>query len=205
MQNNMAEGYPVKLEINYPESSSRGLAFFGILFFLKMLLIIPHMIVLFFINIAEMFAVWLGYWAVLFTGKYPKGFFSFIVGAMRWQSRIMAWMLGLTDKYPPFKLGQVEGYPVMFDVNYPERSSRGLAFWSLLFLLKIVLLIPYLMIMVCINYAMTLVTFFGFWAVLFTGKYPKSFFNFLVSVVRWSFRINAWIFGLTDKYPPLLG
>lgn len=99
------EGYPVKFEVSYPERSSRLLAVLGILwFFPKAILLIPHGIILWFLGIASFVAVWFSYWAVLFTGRYPKSFFDFIVGVMRWQNRTGSWMYGLTDKYPPFKL-----------------------------------------------------------------------------------------------------
>jgi hypothetical protein len=105
MENNITEQYPVKLEINYPERSSRILALLGILFFFpKMILLVPHMIVIYVLNIASFVAIWFGFWAVLFTGKYPKSFFNFITGVVRWQTRMSAWMYGLTDKYPPFSL-----------------------------------------------------------------------------------------------------
>jgi len=105
MENNTTEDYPVKFEVSYPEHSSRLLAALSILWFLpKAILLIPHAIVLWFLGIASFVAVWLSFWAVLFTGRYPKSFFVFVVGVLRWQNRIEAWLYGLTDKYPPFKL-----------------------------------------------------------------------------------------------------
>lgn len=97
------EEYPVKFEVKYPEKSSRVLALFSIpWFFIKIAALIPHLIVIYFLNIASLAAVWLSFWAILFTGKYPKSFFNFVVGVARWQVRINAWMFSLTDKYPPF-------------------------------------------------------------------------------------------------------
>lgn len=97
------EEYPVKFEIKYPEQSSRLLALLGIpWFFLKMMLLVPHLIILWLLGIAHMLIAWAALWAVLFTGKYPKSLFDFVVGVMRWQVRVNAWMLSLTDKYPPF-------------------------------------------------------------------------------------------------------
>ena len=97
------EEYPVKFEVKYPEQSSRLLALFGIPWFLlKMILLIPHLIILWILGIALMLIAWVALWVVLFTGKYPKSLFDFVVGVMRWQNRVNAWMLSLTDKYPPF-------------------------------------------------------------------------------------------------------
>lgn len=97
------EEHPVKLEIKYPERSSRFLALLGIpWFFLKTILLIPHIIILWFLGFVYMLITWIALWVVLFSGKYPKLLFDFAVGVMRWQVRVNAWLLCLTDKYPPF-------------------------------------------------------------------------------------------------------
>lgn len=97
--------YPVNLTIDYPQQSSRLLALASILFlFPKMLLLIPHLIVLWALGIIAFFAWILGQFAVLFTGRYPKSFFDFLAGVLRWSIRVNAYIYGLTDKYPPFKM-----------------------------------------------------------------------------------------------------
>jgi hypothetical protein len=104
-ERSVQEEYPVKFEVKYPEQSSRILALIGIpWFFIKTIALLPHLIIIAILNIASGLAVWLSFWAILFTGKYPKSFFDFIVGATRWQIRVNAWMFSLTDKYPPFAL-----------------------------------------------------------------------------------------------------
>src|SRR3989344_3563103 len=97
------EGYPVRVEVEYPKESSRLLALLGLpCMFGKMFLLIPHLIILYFLGILSMVIVFVGYGAVLFTGKYPKGLFDLVAGILCWQTRVSAWMYGLTDKYPPF-------------------------------------------------------------------------------------------------------
>ncbi len=97
--------YPVVFEVQYPQTSSRWLALLGIPWMLgKVILVIPHLIILYFLQIAGFVVAWIGFWAILFTGKYPQGMFNFVVGFVRWQTRITAYMLSLTDKYPPFSL-----------------------------------------------------------------------------------------------------
>jgi len=96
------DGYPAKFSVDYPETLSRGTlllkTFFGWLY-----VGIPHGIALFFYGIVAFFAVFISWWAILFTGKYPKGMFDFVVGYMRWQARVNSyWMMLLTDEYPPF-------------------------------------------------------------------------------------------------------
>ena len=99
------EGYPVRLEVTYPQQSSRLLAFMTLLFFVpKAIIMLPHFLVLYFVGIISFFPFVLAQFAVLFTGKYPKSFFDFVVGTSRWQARENAYFMGLTDKYPPFSL-----------------------------------------------------------------------------------------------------
>lgn len=97
--------YPVKVEVTYPEQSSRLLALLSILFIVpKAILVIPHFVILYVFSIVSFVAWILSQFAVLFTGRYPKGMFDFIVGVTRWQTRASAYFMGLTDKYPPFSL-----------------------------------------------------------------------------------------------------
>ena len=73
----------------------------------KWLLAIPHYIVLFFLDIAALVVVILAWFAIVFTGRYPRGMFDFVEGVIRWQNRVIAyaWVL-VTDRYPPFQLSQ---------------------------------------------------------------------------------------------------
>ena len=98
------ERYPAGLQVEYPERSSRLLALLGVLFYVKAILLIPHIIILILLGIAQGIVIYIGYWAVLITGRYPKGLFDFGVGVQRWGFRIDAWMNGWTDSYPPFSL-----------------------------------------------------------------------------------------------------
>ena len=98
------EDYPVRVEADYPPHSSRLLALCALLMFLKANLLLPHLFVLYFLNLAGFFVAVVGYFAVLFTGRYPRGMYEFMLGLLRWQTRASAWLLGLTDRYPPFSL-----------------------------------------------------------------------------------------------------
>jgi hypothetical protein len=97
--------FPVRVEADYPEHPSRLLAGLGLLFFLpKVILLVPHIAVMWFLGIAALVVMIAGYAAVLFTGSYPRGLYEFLLGTVRWQTRMNAWLYGLTDVYPPFKL-----------------------------------------------------------------------------------------------------
>ena len=98
------ERYPAVLQVEYPERCSRLLALLGALFYVKAILLIPHIIILILFGMVQGIVIYIGYWAVLITGRYPKGLFHFGVGVRRWRFRIDAWMNGWTDSYPPFSL-----------------------------------------------------------------------------------------------------
>ncbi len=88
--------YPVEVNIAYTERLSRLSTFF------RIILSIPHIIVLYFLSIAASVVLFLSWWAILFTGKYPGSFFSFMAWYMRWTVRFSGYTYLLTDKYPPF-------------------------------------------------------------------------------------------------------
>ena len=95
--------YPIRVEVDYPQHSSRLLAIATLLFLIpKAAILIPHFIILYVLGLASFVAFVLAQFAVLFTGKYPRGIFDFVVGVTRWQTRMNGYFLGLTDSYPPF-------------------------------------------------------------------------------------------------------
>ena len=96
--------YPADLSVAYPEKSSRVLALLGVLFF-KAILLIPHLIILSALSFIKSIAIYISYWAVLITGKYPRSLFDFVVGVERWNFRVTVWLSGCVDSYPPFRLG----------------------------------------------------------------------------------------------------
>ena len=96
--------YPVILDAPLPEAQNRLLALLGIIFFLKALLLLPHLIVLYVLNIIAAIVIWIGYWIILFTGRQPAGIHDFVLGVLRWQTRATAWLYSITDRYPPFSL-----------------------------------------------------------------------------------------------------
>jgi hypothetical protein len=98
------EDQAVHIEIRYPDAREDLNQWLPLV---KWLLAIPHYIVLFFLGIAAVFAVIIAWFAILFTGRYPKGLFEFVVGVMQWSLRVEAYAILLTtDEYPPFTLGE---------------------------------------------------------------------------------------------------
>ena len=195
---------PVKFSIEYPESLSRGLlllkTFLGAIY-----VGIPHGIVLMLYGIAVSVVQFIAWWAILFTGVYPRGLFDFVVKYTRWITRVNAYMSLFTDAYPPFNGDEnVEGSPVSFSIEYPESLSRGLLLLKSFFG-AIYVGIPHGIILLFYAIAVSVVTFIAWWAILFTRVYPRGMFDFVVRYWRWSFRVGAYMSYLTDVYPPFSG
>ena len=93
-----AGGYPVKVQFQYPEKLSRGLIF------VKWLLVIPHIIVLYILFLCLGIVSFIAWFAILFTGRYPRGMWDFTTGVIRWQTRVATYMYLQHDAYPPFSL-----------------------------------------------------------------------------------------------------
>jgi Domain of unknown function (DUF4389) len=187
------------LEIKHQATLSRGelllRTFFGIIY-----IYIPHFFLLFFMTIWSMILGFITFWIILFTGKYPKDFFDYQTGLIRWHIRLNARLMNLTDGYPAFGISSTDE-AITFDVPYPESQSRGLlllkAFFGWIFVL-----IPHGFVLLFLRIAVGFVHFIGWWAVLFTGQMPLSLQNFVVGEMRWSTRVLIYIANMTDDYPP---
>ncbi len=95
-------------------------------------------------------------------------------------------------------------YPVQLSIEYPERLSRG---WLLLkvFFGWLYVGIPHGICLILYEIAVGVVLFISFWAILFTGKFPKGMFDFVVGFYRWGWRVSAYLSFLRDEYPPFSG
>lgn len=93
--------YPVQLSIEYPEKLSRGWVVLKVLFG-WLYVGIPHGIILTLYGIAVGIVTFIAFWAILFTAKFPKGMYDFVVGYMRWSLNVSAYLGLLRDEYPPF-------------------------------------------------------------------------------------------------------
>jgi hypothetical protein len=185
-----APGYPLRFDIEYPEKLSRWLIF------VKWLLALPHFLILYALTAVADVITFVAFFAILFTGRYPRGLFDFVVNIYRWQENVFAYYALFRDEYPPFSW-EAGKYPVTFEVDYPERLSRWMIF------VKWLLAIPHIIVLVFLYVAALVVWVIAWLAILFTGRFPRGLFDFLVGVNRWSLRVNAYaLLLLRDDYPP---
>jgi Domain of unknown function (DUF4389) len=186
-----AAGYPARFGVDYPERLSRWKIF------VKWLLAIPHFIVVYLLQLVGGVMVFIAFFAILFTKKWPRGMFDFMVQIQRWTMNTVVYALTLMrDEYPPFS-GEAGEYPVQLEIDYDENLSRGLIF------VKWLLVLPHLIVLAILGIAAYVAVFVAFFAILFTGRYPRGMFDFVEGVLRWSIRVNAYAQWLmTDRYPP---
>jgi Domain of unknown function (DUF4389) len=215
--------YPVRVRGDLDPALSRWQ------WLIKWILAIPHYIVLFFLHIAYFVVTVIAFFAVLFTGKYPRRLFDFNVGVLRWRWRVIFYALYAlgTDKYPPFSLRPRSEYPADLEVDYPDRLHRGLVLikWWLL-------AIPHYLILTGFycgglrfiggfrhmgghthhwnhwggGYVMVpliaLVLLVAVITLLFTARYPKGLYDLVIGINRWAIRVRAYVSLMRDEYPP---
>ena len=205
--------YPLQVEGQLEGTVSRWL------WLLKWVLVIPHVIALVCLWIAFCVLTVVAFFAILFTGRYPRPIFDFNVGVLRWSWRVGFYSYSAlgTDRYPPFTLADVPEYPARLEVEYPQALSRGLVLvkWWLLALPQ------YLVVAVFAGGAWAgvnaandewawtsgggligLLVLIAGVVLLFTGRYPRSIFDFVMGMNRWVFRVAAYATLMTDVYPP---
>ena len=214
----VVSAHPVRVQGRLDPQLSRWL------WLVKWLLAIPHFIVLFFLFLAFILLTIVAFFAILFTERYPRGIFDFNVGVLRWGWRVAYYTYGAlgTDRYPPFTLAQVPDYPATVEVPYPDQLSRGLVLvkWWLLAIPHYALVGFFLgggayassgrwdtdnggwhagggrpgLIMLLVVFAAV--------ALLFTTRYPRGLFDFVMGLDRWVLRVVGYAALMTDAYPP---
>lgn len=207
--------YPARLNIDYQEKLSRVTTIFRIILAIPILIILGILTsgsdtVIRTVNesgevatetvrtgagiVGSLFLVTL--LLILFRKRYPKWWFDFVLALNRFSLRISAYLALITDKYPSTEDEQ----NVHLELDYPNAQTdlkRGMP------LVKWFLAIPHYVILFFLWIAVLVVVFISWFAIIFTGRYPRGLFEFVVGVMRWTWRVQAYAIVLaTDKYPP---
>ncbi len=206
----MPAPYAASLEIDYPEKLDRLTSFFRVIW------VIPIAIILGLItatgNVTMVTetgdrvtrsggGIAAGLWLatmlmIVFRQRYPRWWFEFARELTRFEARVGAYLALLTDRYP----STVEEQSVHLEINYPD-VERDLNRW--LPLVKWLLAIPHYLVLAVLWLVAIVAVIVAWFVILFTGRYPRVLFDFVVGVARWTLRVGAYAFLLvTDRYPP---
>jgi Domain of unknown function (DUF4389) len=166
------------------------------------LLVIPHWIVLYALGIVSEIVWVISWFAILITGRLPEGLANFQALYVRYSLRVATYAGFLREEYPPFTFAATPADPgddprVRVDV-VPELTDRN----RLTTFFRIILVIPHFIVLALLGIAVWVVAIIGFFAVLFTGRWPAGLQAFALGVGRWWLRVQAYMLLLTDEYPP---
>ncbi len=199
--------YPMSLSIDYPDRALNRLTTF-----FRIFTVIPIFIILSLLTGGSGQGGGDGGWSyqyavtglvvlplvlmLLFRKKYPRWWFDWNIALIKFSTRVSAYLALLGDEYPSTD----EEQAVHLEIPYPDASAalkRGLP------LVKWFLAIPHYIILFFLFIAVLVSVVIAWFAILFTGRYPRGLFDFVVGVVRWSLRVEVYALLLTtDRYPP---
>jgi hypothetical protein len=210
-----SQSYPARLSIDYPEKLDRVSTFFRLIF------VIPILVILTLLTanasdtvtvitdsgevVSRITTTGLGIAGGLFVAtmlmivfrqRYPRWWFDFALNLNRFSNRVGAYMGLLTDRYPSTEDEQ----SVHLDLEYPN-VDQDLSRWMPL--VKWLLAIPHYIVLAVLVVGAIFAILIAWFAILFTGRYPRALFDYVVGVGRWALRVQAYAFLLiTDRYPP---
>jgi hypothetical protein len=188
--------YPATLTLDAPERVANWRPL------VHWILVIPHAVVLYVLNLVAEVAAVLSWFAILFTGKDVEGLQGVRVMHQRYMIRAYAYAGFLVEEYPPFAFATTGDDPgdvprLRVDIA-PQLEGRN----RLTTFFRILLVIPHVVVLALLAIGAAVCFVIAFFAVLFTGRWPAGLRDFVVKVFRWSLRLQAYMMLLTDEYPP---
>jgi hypothetical protein len=183
--------YPATFEADYLERRSRLTVFF------RLLLLIPIGIWAYVLGIVASILILISWVVIVITGRFPAPLFDFVSGFVRFLTRLTAYASLLTDRYPPFGLSDDSEYPVRMTFAGPlERYSRLKTFF------RLILAIPIIVLRYVMQLLLEVGAFAAWFVILVIGRMPRGLFDLMVLANSYTARSDAYLYLLTETYPP---
>jgi len=189
-------GYPATLTFDPPEHVANWRAL------VNWLLAIPHFVILYGLQVLSEVVGIISWFVILFTGTLPEGFANVQSMYLRYELRTYTYALFMREEYPPFAFamaahdgGEDPRVRTEFRPTLTDRNRLTVGF-------RLILVIPQLIVVAVLLVAAAVVSLIGFFAVLFTGRWPVGLRRFVLNVMRWYLRVQTYFLLLTDEYPP---
>jgi Domain of unknown function (DUF4389) len=184
-------GYPATFEADYQERRSRLTTFF------RLVLLIPLAIWAYVFGLIASIFIFIAWFAIVITGRYPAPLYEFVSGFNRFIARLTAYASLLCDPYPPFGGGEAGDYPVRMSFSGPlEKYSRLKTFF------RIILAIPIAVMRYVMQLLLEVGAFAAWVVIVITGKMPRGLFDVMVLANSYTSRSDAYLYLLTETYPP---
>jgi hypothetical protein len=188
--------YPATFTFDPPESIARWRVIGNVI------LAIPHLIIAYVLNFVAEVLAFVAWILGVFTGKVPEGILGVIAMCLRYNTRASVYASFLKEEYPPFTFATTLADPgddprVRVDFGSETEGRNRLTIFF-----RILLAIPHIIVVSLISIVAVFVFIIAWFAVLFTGKWPAGLLNFVIGLTRWTTRLNAYMYLLTDEYPP---
>jgi Domain of unknown function (DUF4389) len=188
-------GYPAELELDAPDEVANWRPL------VHWLLAIPHLLIANVLsNLGSVIAL-ISWFAIVFTGRLPEGLANLQCLVIRYQARTWSYVLWLREPYPPFDFSMTPadpgGDPIRVELR-PQLEDRNRVTVGF----RLILAIPIFLFLAVVALAAAVLALIGFFAVLFTGRWPESMRRFIVGTLRLGARVSAYTYLLVDEYPP---
>jgi hypothetical protein len=189
-------GYPVALTFDAPERIARWRPF------LHWLLVIPHLFILYVIGVIAFVLAVIAWFSGVFLGRVSPGVLGPIAMTQRYSASVATYLLWLRPEYPPFAFDGSfpdPGYDPRLRVDVePQLENRN----RLTIFFRYFMVLPHAIVLAFVGIALSVVLVIGWFAVVILGRWPKGLEDFVIGVLRWNTRVNAYGYLLTDQYPP---
>lgn len=186
--------HPVRVDLDAPLTMARWRPL------VNWVLVIPQALIAYGLNVLREALLVVAFFTVLFTETIPRPIVEMVATTYRYQWRVWSYALFMRETYPPFDFTPATddggGDPAVYSLEYSPRLDR----WKPLY--KWLLAIPHFIVLAVLGVVAAVVALAAAVAVLVTGEYPQGMRDLVVGTIRWELRVEAYVFFLTDEYPP---